>query len=137
MLKQQKQFGLMLVVLVSSFLGGCDLLNDTAAKPWMGYAWNMKQKRVEWFFNSFETHRDCEESMLHAIETPPNDQWYSKPIGCGYSGNDYWRVLIMNALFGGKDLGCIARSMNGSANGMGYGPVLDRTNKRGEGWYCV
>ena len=106
-------------------LGSCDVFNDSTPKPWMGYAWNVEKKRTEWFFSAYETHRDCEESMMHSVETAPNNQWYSKPIGCGYNGNDYWRVVVMNALFGGKDLGCIARSLNGNSSGMGYGPVLD------------
>lgn len=66
----------LLVLLVSFSLVGCDLLNDTTPKPWIGYAWNKEQKRVEWFFNGFETW-DREEAMLHAIETSPDNQWYS------------------------------------------------------------
>ena len=126
-------------VVSALMLVGCDPLHDSAPKPWMGYAWNAKEKRIEWFFSQFETYRDCQESMQNSIETPPNNQWYSNPIGCGYSGNDYYRVVVMNAIFGGKELGCIARSLDPEIqkSGLGYGPILSKEIKRTDRWYCM
>jgi hypothetical protein len=119
-----------------------DLLSDTAQAPWVGYAWHKGDKSLEWV-NSYATHSDCINKLKHIISDDLfNSQFYSAPIGCAYNGNSYWRVRFMNALWGGKELGCIATSgepKEATDIGMLYGPVLGRESPRPAGakWHCV
>jgi hypothetical protein len=119
-----------------------DLLSDATSSPWGGYAWNKKEERLEWV-NFWTSHTECVSQLQHLISDDAfNSQFYSKPIGCAYNGNSYWRVLILNALWGGKELGCIAISGEPSEAikiGMLYGPVLGRDSPRPPSakWHCV
>ena len=121
---------------VLAIIGGYWLFEGGSPKPWSGYAWNPNAKRAEFWFYEFETKRDCIEIMRHAVA---DSKYYSEPIGCAYSGNNYWRVLIMNTLFGGAQIMCIARttSTGAGASGMVYSPVLQGGRRIGENWYCV
>jgi hypothetical protein len=93
--------------------------------------------------NFFASHDECEAKLMHIISDDSfNRQFYSRPIGCAYNGNSYWRVLILNALWGGDELGCIAVTgdrAEATKIGMLYGPVLGRNSPRPPGaeWRCV
>jgi hypothetical protein len=120
-----------------------DLLSDTTTAPWIGYAWHKGNKRLEWV-NQYETLGECINKLKHIISDDAfNSQFYSAPIGCGYNGNSYWRVWLMNALWGGRELGCIAtreeRKEEATDTGMLYGPVLGRESNRPADakWHCV
>lgn len=119
-----------------------ELLSDTSQSPWTGYAWNKVEKRLEWV-NSYETQAECVRTLRHiTTDDTFNAQFYTEPIGCAYNGNSYWRVRIINAMWGGSELGCIAISgepPEASKIGMLYGPVLGRGSPRPQGatWHCI
>jgi hypothetical protein len=125
------------ISLTAIALGGCDLLQDSNARPWIGYAYNKDSGRFEWEWNDWATERDCRESMLGLVETRPG---MAKPIGCGYRGNNYLRVWIMNTLWGGTEIGCITKMTKSieAENGIAYNLKLkSNPDHRGDGWYCV
>jgi hypothetical protein len=68
--------------------------------------YNQNNNRFEWEWNDWKTARDCQEAMFNVVETRPG---IAKPVGCGYRGNNYWRVWIVNALWGGDQIGRITR----------------------------
>jgi hypothetical protein len=124
-------------LLLTLFLGGCDVLEDSNPRPWIGYAYNKDAGRFEWEWNDWKTKRDCVEAMLNIVETRPA---MAKPIGCGYRGNNYWRVWIINMLWGGSEIGCIAKMTSSveAEAGMEYNVHLKgSTSRRGDNWYCV
>ena len=69
--------------------------------------------------------------MANAVNNPPYNAWYSEPVGCGYHGNSYWRVWLMNLVHGDKDFLCIWRSVDGEKDNVGYGPLLKGYPTRG------
>ena len=74
---------------------------------------------------------------MHITETRPG---MSAPIGCGYRGNDYWRVWVMNRLWGGDQIGCIRRMTSNieTEGGMAYSVQLKGfAEHRGDNRYCV
>jgi hypothetical protein len=109
--RQRKIFA----VTLSLLLTGCDA-EEGNKRPWAGYAWNKEHKAHEYFWSDWETERDCRVSM-HAKVALGGDssEWYSEPTGCTYHGNSYWRVVLMNALFGGEQAGCVRRNTDGYA----------------------
>jgi hypothetical protein len=119
-----------------------DLLSDSRENPWGGYAWNKVAGRLEWV-NFYPTRSECMGRLRHTIgDDAFNSKFYSKPIGCAYNGNGYWRVWVMNSLWGGSELGCIAISEEpheATDIGMLYGPVLGRESPPPQGakWHCV
>jgi hypothetical protein len=118
-------------------LGGCDLLQDTSKRPWIGYAFNKDNNRFEFELNDWATNRDCIESLKHLVATRPG---LSEPIGCAYRGNSYLRVWMMDFLFGGKEIDCITRRTNPveTEGGTGYNAKLKGySGRRGDDWYCV
>jgi hypothetical protein len=129
------------LVAICLLLAGCEhLFEDNNKRPWTGYAWNKLRKEYEFWFPTYETQRDCIESMRYGVTQDTfNREIYSDPIGCAYSGNNYWRVWFMNTLFGGTHFECIARSTDANAAKLGavYSPVLIGSPRRGEHWYCV
>jgi len=77
--------------------------------------------------------------MRYGVSNPPHNEWYSKPVGCGYTGKSYWRVWVMNELVGGDHFECIARffDRNAAKNGVTHAPILKGGDaRRGDGWYC-
>jgi hypothetical protein len=119
------------------------LLSDTASNPRGGYAWNKQKGRLEWMDSFWTSQTECMDHLNNIVrEDTFNRQFYSVPIGCAYNGNSYWRVRILNALWGGSELGCIAMSgepAEATKIGMLYGPVLGRTSPHspGDEWHCV
>jgi hypothetical protein len=107
-------------------LGGCDLLQDSNPHPWIGYAYNKDHGQFEWEWNDWATERDCRESMLRIVETRSG---MTKPVGCGYRGNNYWRVWIINELWGGSQIDCIARKTKVTATRRSQRPP-SRANSR-------
>jgi hypothetical protein len=111
------------------------------ARPWHAYAWSKRGNRAQWWFTSFETYRDCVEATRHEVSTGPNGAWYSEPFGCGYYGNNYWRVRLMNWWYDAKsnDFECIARSSDAESakSGMTYSPVLKGYEPPRGTVYCV
>ena len=81
--------------------------------------------------DTFETRRDCLDAVANAVNNPPYNAWYSEPVGCGYHGNSYWRVWLMNLVHGDKDFLCIWRSVDGEKDNVGYGPLLKGYPTRG------
>jgi hypothetical protein len=70
-----------LVTYLGLCVGGCDLFQDSNSRPWHAYAWKKSEGRFEWWFTNFESHRDCIEATRHAATTPPQNEWYSEPVG--------------------------------------------------------
>jgi hypothetical protein len=123
--------------LLALTLGGCDLFEDSNPRPWIGYAYHQNNSRFEFELNDWKTERDCREAMLHIAATRPGT---TTPVGCGYRGNNYWRVWIMNGLWGGSQLGCIRRMTSSveAEGGMTYNLQLKGfPDRRGDDWYCV
>jgi cephalosporin hydroxylase len=141
MLKEIRGLGIAITVLVAVFVSACtDILSDSKDTPWIGYAWNKGQRKFEWMLVEWKTKAACMKTLKEIIAT--QNQWYTTPIGCAYSGNSYWRVRIMNMLYGGKDLGCITISEDieqDTAKGILYYPILGRTSTPPEGAkrHCV
>jgi hypothetical protein len=125
------------VSILALVLGGCDLLQDSTPRPWIGYAYNKDHNRFAWELNDWRTERDCKEAMLHIVETRPG---ITMPIGCGYRGNNYWRVWIMNWLWGGDQIDCVTKQTSTVEleGGMAFNVKLKGSpDRRGDGWYCV
>jgi hypothetical protein len=127
----------LLPILIALLVGGCEKF-EAPDRPWYGYAWSKKELRLEWWFNNHETLRDCMEKMEYDIAYSVHTEWYSRPIGCGYRGSNYWQVWFMNGMGGNKQIQCIAKATSKEAieAKMRYIPVLG-TQTRGDGWYCV
>jgi hypothetical protein len=78
------------VALLAGFLfTGCDLLTDSTPRPWSGYAWHRDKNRLEYWFVTYETQRDCIEAMRYRVRNPPQNAWYSEPVDCAYHGNNW------------------------------------------------
>jgi hypothetical protein len=123
--------------LIALLAGGCDLLEDSNPRPWIGYAYDKGAGRFAWELDDWKTRRDCEEALLHIVETRPGT---TRPVGCGYRGNNYWRVWFMNTVWGGSQIACIARMTSEveTEGGMAYNLRLKgNAERRGENWYCV
>jgi hypothetical protein len=125
------------VLIASLLLGGCDPTEETSNKPWAGYAWNKGKSRFEWWFNAYESQRDCLEHMKSSVVIAPNSEWYSEPVGCGYNSNSYWRVWWFNLIYPDKHIACIWRSPEATSVKAGYGPLLEGNPRRGTNGYCV
>jgi hypothetical protein len=131
---------LLWLLLIAKCLSGCDLFKDGNARPWHAYAWSKSKNSTEWWFTTFETYRDCVEATQDEVSTGPNKQWYSEPVGCGFSGNNYWRVWLMNWWYArSNDFECIARSSDAESAkaGRSYGPVLKGYGRPRGTNYCV
>jgi hypothetical protein len=116
----------LLLLLCVPVLVGCNAIfgGQSNPKPWQGYAWSKERQKLRWWFDTFETRRDCLEAMANAVNNPPYNAWYSEPVGCGYHSNSYWRVWLMHLVHGDKDFLCIWRSIEGEKDNVGYGPLL-------------
>jgi hypothetical protein len=116
-------------------------LFESNPRPWSGYAWNHKEKRLEWMQATWVTHSECKAGVARIVRE--RRMWYSAPTGCGYSGNSYWRVRAMNALYGGSELGCIGISASsGDAHAKErilFSPALGQNSRSpsGSAWHCV
>src|SRR5712664_2934638 len=128
-----------IVAMIALLLCGC-VPEEGNNRPWRGYAWNGKQQRSEYFFSHWEAARDCREGMLASIARRSiSAECYSTPIGCTYTGNNYWIVRLMSAWEGADQIGCIRKSTNAeAAKGFYvYGPALKSFDQRTESSYCV
>jgi hypothetical protein len=125
------------VVCLALCVSGCDLLEDSNSRPWRPYAWHKKDGRQRWWFPTYETRRDCLEATRHAVATVPQSEWYSEPVGCGYIGNSYWRVRILNSL-NNVNYECIAKNSDADAAkaGESYSPVLKGYPRPQGSVYC-
>ncbi len=117
-------------------LTGCGAESDT---PWRGYAWNKSDSRFEWFYVWKETQEDCIKSMEFEVVNPPSNQWYSTPFGCGYSGNSYFKVRLLNEILGGDHIQCVVRNTAAGAKTQKvlYGPLLEGFPTSGRDFYCT
>jgi hypothetical protein len=134
------RFLVAVLIAASSSLSGCDVLEETAQRPWNAYAWQKENKRHQIWFSNYETYRDCIEATRTQVNSSPNNQWYSEPFGCGYSSNSYWRTLFFNNRYAKMtDFQCIARSSSTDAykSHVRYGPVLQGYPKPSGNSYCV
>jgi hypothetical protein len=126
------------VVLVAGLvLAVSGLFEDNAnSRPWWGYAWNKIDKRFEFWFNQYETRRDCIEGMRHSVQKSDS---YSEPIGCGFNGNNYWLVWLIYTFSGDTHFECIFKRVGADAakEGLKYGPLLIETPRTGERYYCL
>ena len=118
----------------------CDLLAETAEKPWTGYAWNAAGQRYEFLSASYATYRDCVTAMGQAAdEVVAHPSPHAPTFGCAYASNSYWKAWWNNDVGRGKPLMCIARSTanDAAAKGAIYRAVLQSAFMHGEGWACV
>jgi hypothetical protein len=114
-----------------------DLISDSTIAPWMGYIWNSAEQRYEWLpLAQFKTLNECQSSLERHVGTFS----YTRPVGCAYSGNNLFRVRIMNALYGGANYTCIAESATPAEAekiGMRYGPAIGPVPTDPNNWNCV
>jgi hypothetical protein len=129
-----------LAIVASLLLAGCELLEDANKAPWQGFATNKRSGRLEWWFIGKSSYRDCIEMMQWETSGDRvNAQWYRAPLGCGYAGNNYWRVWLMNEWSGhSQDFECIARSFNpaNTAEGARYSPLLKGSSRQSDSYRC-
>jgi len=132
-----RAFRFISVACLAVWVGGCDLFQDSNPRPSHAYAWNKNDGRLEYWFTSFETRRDCIEATRDAVATTMQKVWYSEPVGCGYFGNNYWRVRLMNAPYS-ADHECIVRNSEADAVNEGriYGPALKGYGRPQGNLYC-
>jgi hypothetical protein len=130
----------MTVLLLSLLVSGCNPLEEANNSPWTGYATKKDGGRFEWWFVGGDNFRDCIEMMQWETSGGrPNTAWYRPPLGCGYSGNNYWRVWMMNVWSGNmKDFECISRSLDPAStkSGRRYGPVLKGSPHKTDLYQC-
>lgn len=107
-------------------------------RPWYGYATRKSDNGLETWYVNYETRRDCMEQMKHLVGISPNNEFYNKPIGCVYAGNNYLLTYIINWIELGSNMRCMIRYTN-NGEAPDYEPMLDyRGNiKSGDGWYCT
>ena len=129
------------VALLAGFLfTGCDLLTDSTPRPWSGYAWHRDKNRLEYWFVTYETQRDCIEAMRYRVRNPPQNAWYSEPVDGAYHGNNYFRVWIINSLSAtSAHFECVVRNTQAEVAKMGisYGPILKGQPRTSADHYCV
>ena len=104
-------------------------------KPWVSYALNKERKKYEWWLSRFASQRECQELMLKEIhhELPAGHwlrganlgDWYSEPIGCGYTGPSAIWTWTANLWLGGSAIECI----NYDSSTKTYVPVLKGTGE--------
>jgi hypothetical protein len=56
---------------LAACVGGCDLFEDSTARPWHAYGWHRKDSRFEFWFTNFETRGDCLGDTRYAVKTTP------------------------------------------------------------------
>lgn len=109
-------------------------------RPWVGYARHIESGRPEFWFDEYETRRDCLEGVTYSVGNQPHGPSYSMPVGCGYQGNNSWLVRTVNLWSMGNDLHCIARITSPRKDEARYEPILRRLADmpmRGPDWYCL
>lgn len=124
------------ILILIFFIVGCDTHENEY--PWSGYAWNKEESKFEWFFIHKETLEDCIQAMEFAVSTPPHNAWYTTPISCGYHGNNYYKVWLMNEVWGGSHFKCIVKNTHPEIKEkkMVYGPLLEGYPSKGKDYYC-
>jgi hypothetical protein len=67
------------LLLCAPVLVGCDAIfgEQSNPKPWQGYAWSKERQKLRWWFDTFETRRDCLDAVANAVNNPPYNAWYS------------------------------------------------------------
>lgn len=130
---------IVLVLLLSMLLGACNPFdaNDT---PWVGYATQKKTGRLAWWVLSKSSYSDCIDTIRWETSgSRAGAALFRPPLGCGYSGNEYWRVWLVNALAANMDdFECIARAFDpeAAAAGRRYSPVLKGFPNETTGYRC-
>lgn len=127
------------LVLLLSMLGACNPFgaNET---PWVGYATQKDTGRLAWWVLSKSSYGECLDTMRW--ETSGNRASaasFRAPLGCGYSGNQYWRVWLVNVLAANMDhFECIARAVDpaSAAAGRRYSPVLKGFPRETDSYRC-
>lgn len=128
---------IILIIVLALAVAGCDFFRDSTPNPWIGYAYDRNAGRFAWELNDWATARDCKEAMLYVVQTRPS---MAEPVGCGYRGNNYMRVWIMNAIWGGNQIECIIKMTSSieTKGGTAYNLKLKGSSeRRGDTWYCV
>ena len=125
----KKSFTKFLLLFTLFFLiGGCDFLEKSSDKPWLGYAFNKSENKLRWWYDSFGSHEECIKSMERGVTETKNATRYSMPVGCGYTSNSRVKVIIMNGLFArSEDFQCITKSRSSKIRKMkmSVSPVLN------------
>jgi hypothetical protein len=113
-----------------SYLSACIAHCDAGC--WFPYAWNRHSKNFEWFWGAFHSHSECMGGAKSALE---GSDWYREPFGCAYTSTSLWRTILMNKLWGPKELVCIAKV----PNELAYSPTfkLPTAKDEKEGTRCV
>jgi hypothetical protein len=107
-------------------LQGCWFDEDVNENPWMGYAFNIKDAKPEWWLSQYKTKEECLEHLNWAVTNTDNKEWYSKPVGCGFSSNSYILSLIHYLIDQDENFQCLVKSKNPEIRKMKmrYGPML-------------
>jgi hypothetical protein len=114
----------------NSVLSECIAHCDTGC--WVGYAWNRYSKRFEWSFRAYESHSEC---LGAAKSTMEGADSYREPFGCGYVSTSLWRTILMNKLWGPKELVCIAKAPNDLVYALTFEILSAKEEK--EGTLCI
>jgi hypothetical protein len=96
-------------------------INDTAYRPWYGYAFHKEANIFKFGFSNFkfdyETRDECLQDInWKTLEQSPNDfrlrDSPSKPVGCSFASNNYWKAYIMNAIMSGREVKYICEALD-------------------------
>jgi hypothetical protein len=113
------------------FLKEC--IPDCDTGCWVGYAWNRHTKSFEWFFIAYDSYSECVGAAKGGVA---NSDSYREPFGCAYTWTSLWRTVLMNKLWGPRELFCIAKN----SNELAYSPSFESPSdeyKEKYGSHCV
>jgi len=124
------------IVATCLFAGGFYLLliDASSARPWSGFATNVRTGQIEWWFNEHKSHSECKKHMYWQINNEPfNKEHYKEPYGCAFASNNYLDAVLRNELFAEKEyFECLAESKNPDAEKLKlkYSVVLNQRDKK-------
>ncbi|MCG5249617.1 hypothetical protein [Methylorubrum extorquens] len=125
--------------MLSLSLGGCSLLEESVATPWMAYAKMPQYNRTGWVWNGrHATYRDCMERAEYDIDNQTiNGKGSARPFGCMYTGNNYWLSWYYYlTLAKDEDFECLAKQPGLKAIGE-YSPVTKGAPRKTADYYCL
>lgn len=120
-------------------MGSCSP-SGSGENPWAGYATHKETGRLAWRPVSKARYGACIDATRWEMSSESaGAASYRPPLGCGYSGNQYWRVWLVNQLAANMDdFECIARFSDkaAAADGHRYSPVLNGFPRETESYRC-
>ena len=106
-LKGLYSFNVVILALPIIMLSGCDVFEKTYEKAWQNHAFEKKRGNQVFWLSEFSTYRECIENTEWYVNRPPNNEWYSEPIGCVYRGSSLMKTILFNYWAGSRHNQCI------------------------------